>query len=94
MSWKSKDAKKLKEYNIVAVRKGLIITSIEDGKDVVEYHQFDKIHEIIHHPGRGVEIVGHNKYRKMYYNDKEGESEIIRDAIINQMINWMSSNAN
>ena len=92
--YKSKNAKKLKEYDIDTYTKGFVSSSVDDLNTVNEYFPFDVISQIIHHPDIGVEIVQFNELRKVFYNDVVGESQIIFDELNNKMIAWMSSNLN
>ena len=91
---KSKDAKKVLEYDITTHTKGFIAESAIDGSIVKEYFQFSEIHQIIHHPNIGVEIVNHNDKRRVFYNDVLGDSEILYDDINSSLLNWMNSNLN
>ena len=92
--YKTKSAKKLKEYDIDTYTKGFISSSIVAGNTVQEYFPFDVISQIIHHPGTGVEIVQFNELRKVFYNDVEGESLVIFNELNSKMVAWMSSNLN
>ena len=92
MSIKSKDAKKVLEFDITTYTKGFISTTTIDGSTVKDYFQFKEIHQIIHHPNVGVEIVNYNDKRRVFYNDVEGESQILFDAINNKLTSWMNSN--
>ena len=49
-NYKTKDAKGAKEYNITALTKGFITTTVVDGKTIEEYFQFREINQIIYHP--------------------------------------------
>ena len=94
MSLKSKDATKLLTYNITTYTKGFVSETTIDGIVNKEYFQFREIHKILHHPNKGVEIVGYNKERRVFYNDIAGESTTLYTALNNAMITWMSSNLN
>ena len=91
-SFKSKNAKKIIEYDIDSYTKGFISTTIIDVNTVQEYFPFAQITQIIHHPNVGVEIVRSNNLRKVYYNDVVGESQIIFDDLNSKMVAWMSTN--
>ncbi len=52
--------KKIKFFDIISYTKGFVSESTNDGNIVKEYFQFNKIHQVIHHPNVGVEIVGYN----------------------------------
>ena len=94
MPIKSKDAQKTVEFNITTHTKGFISETIIDGNIIKEYFQFKEIHQIIHHPNIGVEIVGYNERRRVFYNDIVGESQILYDAINTNILAWMNSNLN
>lgn len=91
---KSKDARKTIEFDITTHTKGFISETTIDGNIVKEYFQFKEIRQIIHHPNVGVEIVGYNNDRRVFYNDKTGESQTLYDAINVNMVAWMNSNLN
>ena len=91
---KSKDAKKVLEFDITTHKKGFICESTVDGIITKEYFQFKEIHQILHHEGIGVEIVNFNDKRRVFYNDEPGNSVILYDAINNTMLTWMNSNLN
>lgn len=92
---KFKDAKKILEFDIITKTKGFIAeTTTVDGIVVRNYFQYKEIHQVIHHPDKGVEIVNYNERRKVFYNDEPGESLILFDAINNTMLVWMNSNLN
>jgi len=92
MSIKSKDAKKVLEFDITTHRKGFVSETIVNGVIVKEYFQFKEIYQILHHPGKGVEIINYNDKRRVFYNDEEGRSEVLYKAINNTMSKWMNSN--
>lgn len=93
MRYRSRDSKKLKEYDITPVRKGLIAVSTDETKiETTDYIQFNRVHEIIHHPGSCIEIIYHSNERTRFYNDTE--SQIIYNAIISTMEKWLKSNVN
>lgn len=94
MGIKSKDAKKVLEYDITTCTKGFISQTIIDGSTIKEYFQFKEIHQIILHPDIGVEVVGYNGGRRVYYNDLPGEAEVLYNAINTNMTSWMNSNLN
>ena len=94
MAFKSKNAKKNKEYNIDVYKKGFITTSEIDGKTVNEYFQYKDIERIIHHPNTGIEIIGINGSLRVFYNDVVGESENLFNYITIKMVEWMDSNLN
>jgi hypothetical protein len=94
MSMRFKDAKKVRQFDITTYKKGFTSSYIEDGNTVNEYFQFKQIHEIIHHKGSGVEIVGYDTNRRVFYNDEVGQSEILFNALHNTMVTWMASNLN
>ena len=91
---KSKDARKVLEYDITAYTKGFVAETVIDGSTVKEYFQFREIHQIIHHPDVGVEIVGYNGGRRVFYNDVVGESLILYDVLNVPLLAWMNSNLN
>jgi len=94
MSLKSKDAKKVKEFDITPYKKGFESTFTIDEIITNEYFQFREIYQIIHYPGNGVEVVNYNENRRVFYNDEEGQSKIIFDTLTLAMKNWMESNLN
>ena len=94
MGHKSKDAQKVLEFDIVTYTKGFTSEVTIDGSLIKEYFQFKEIHQIVHHPDIGVEIVGYNGGRRVFYNDVSGESLILFNSINNTMIAWMNSNLN
>lgn len=94
MSIKSKNARKTIEFDITTHTKGFISETIVDGNIIREYFQFKEIHQIIHHPDIGVEIVNYNNGRRVFYNDVPGESQTLYDAINTNMLTWMDSNLN
>lgn len=94
MSIKSKDAKKVTEFDITTHKKGFIAESTIDGDTIKEYFQFREIHQIIHHVGIGVEVVFYNEHRRVFYNDEPGMSQSLYDAINLNLLNWMNSNLN
>ena len=91
---KSKDARKVLEFNINTHTKGFTAETTIDGSSVKEYFHFREIHQIIHHPNRGVEIVSYNDSRRVFYNDEPGESQQLYDAINGAMVSYMKSNLN
>lgn len=94
MKIKSRDAKNLIEFDIDTKTKGFIAESIIDGNTVKEYFQFSQIHSLIHHPDIGVEIIGYNGKRRVFYNSNLGKSLELFTAIDGTMTTWMSSNLN
>jgi len=90
----SKDAKKVKEFNIEVYTKGFTSTYILDGIATNEYFQYKEIYQILHYPDIGVEIVSYNGNRRVFYNDIPGESQILFDLINTTMTTWMNSNLN
>ena len=94
MPIKSKDAKKVREFDILTYTKGFVASSTVDGIITQEYFQFKEIHQILHYPDTGVEIVYFNNARRVFYNDVEGESQVLYDSLNSQMILWMGSNLN
>ena len=93
-NYKTKDAKGAKEYDITALTKGFITTTVVDGKTIEEYFQFREINQIIYHPDIGVEIVAYNTKRTVFYNDVGGESLVIFNLLNDTMRTWMNSNLN
>ena len=94
MSLKSKDAKNVKEYNITSYNKGFMSTNTIDGITTNEFFQYKEIYQVIHHLNRGVEIVGYNGKRRVFYNDLSGESQTLFNTITSKMVSWMGSNLN
>lgn len=94
MPIKTKDSKKTLEFDITTYTKGFVAEVIIDGNTVKEYFQFKEIHKVIHHPNIGVEIVGYNNGRRVFYNDLSGEAQTLYDAINTNMLSWMDSNLN
>ena len=94
MPHQSKDAKKVKTFNITCYTKGFTSDFTLDGIITNEYFQFKEIYQIIHYPDVGVEIVNFNGGRRVFYNDVSGESQILFDLVNNALISWMSSNLN
>ena len=90
----SKDAKKVKEFNIEAYTKGFTSNYTLDGIVTNEYFQYKEIYQILHHPNVCVEIVNFNGGRRVFYNDVPGESQILFDLINTTMTTWMNSNLN
>ena len=95
----SKDAKKVRTFNITCYTKGFIsdfTSQDENNNDIItnEYFQFKEIYQIIHYPNVGVEIVNYNHGRRVFYNDVVGESQILFDIIHNALTSWMNSNLN
>ncbi len=91
---KSKDAKNLIEFNISTHTKGFIAESVINGNTIKEYFQFKEIYKLIHHPGIGIEIVGYNKLRRVFYNSETGKSLELYNAIDVTISAWMDSNLN
>ncbi len=94
MGHKSKDSRKILEFDISTHKKGFIAESLVDGSTVKEYFQFREIHQIIHHLNVGVEIVGYNNSRRVFYNDVSGEALALYAEINTKLLNWMNSNLN
>jgi hypothetical protein len=94
MSLKFKDAKKVKQFNIETQKKGFTSSYVEGDNIINEYFQFKEIYQIIHFPGRGVEIVNFDTSRRVFYNDEDGKSQILFDALNTAMLSWMQSNLN
>lgn len=94
MPLKSKDAMKVKEFDIEAYTKGFTSTYTLDGIVTNEYFQYKEIYQILHYPNVGVEIVNYNGVRRVFYNDIVGESQILFDMIDSTMTTWMNSNLN
>jgi len=92
MGIKSKNAKKTLEFDITTFKQGFVSETTIDGSTIKEIFHFKQIRQIIHHPGRGVEIVEHNEGRRVFYNDVEGESLLLFDAIKVNMDSWLDSN--
>lgn len=91
-SMKSKDSKNIKEFDIAVYEKGFISTSVEEEIVTQEYFQYREIHQIIHHPNRGVEIVGYNGRRRVFYNE-ENSSELF-EMLTSKINSWMNSKSN
>lgn len=91
---KAKDAKNLKEYDILAYTKGLVSTSVENGIITNDFFQYKQIYNIVHHPNTGIEIIGYNGNRRIFYHDTDGESLILFTLISDKMNAWMQSNNN
>ena len=94
MPHKSKDAHKVKDFDINAYTKGFTSDFTLDGIVTKEYFQFKEIYQIIHYPDVGVEIVNYNGSRRVFYNDVTGESQILFDLLNNALVSWMNSNLN
>lgn len=94
MSLTSKDAQKVKNFALTTYKKGFTSSNIIDGVLHQEYFHFREIHQIVHYPGRCVEVVNYNGSRRVFYNDSVGESQKIYDSFNNKMIDWMKSNLN
>jgi len=90
----SKDAKKVKNFEIDTYTKGFTASSLVDGILTQEYFQFKEIQKIIHYPDRCVEIVSNNGTRRVFYNDTLGKSQELYDGLNNTMVSWMNSNLN
>jgi hypothetical protein len=91
---KSKDAKKVKEFDIEAYTKGFTSTYTFNGIVTNEYFQYKEIYQVLHYPDIGVEIVNYNGARRVFYNDVPGESQILFDIIDSTITTWMNSNLN
>lgn len=91
---KFKDAKQIKEFDILTYTKGFVASSVVDGVVIQEYFQFKEIHQILHHTDAAVEIVFFNDKRRVFYNDTTGESQTLYDSLNNTMTAWMNSNLN
>ncbi len=91
---KFKNAKKTLEFDILTKTKGFIAEATEEGNTTREYFQFKEIHQIILHPNIGIEIVGYNDSRRVFYNDEEGEALIMFNLITGTMNTWMNTNLN
>lgn len=91
---KAKDAKRLKEYDILAYTKGFIAQSIVDGNTINDYFQYKQIYNIIHHPNVGIEIIGYNGSRRIFYHDDDGDTIILFNLVTDKMLAWMQSNKN
>ena len=91
---KAKDARKVLDFDITTHIKGFIAETIINGSVYKEYFQFKEIHQVIHHPAVGVEIVGYNNKIRVFYNDEEGKSQLLYDGINVAMAAWMNSNFN
>lgn len=93
--YKSKDAKKVRDFDIVPLTKGFTSEYIDkENKIIKEYFHFRHIYQIIHHVDTGVEIVLFNDTRRVFYNDDPGLSLELFEALHAHMINFMSSNLN
>ena len=91
---KAKDAKNLKEYDIIAYTKGFVSTSIENGVITNDFFHYKQIYNIVHHPNTGIEIISYNGNRRIFYHDTSGESEILFNLVLEKMNVWMQSNKN
>ena len=91
---KPKDAKRLKEYDITAYTKGFLAISTLDGITTNDFFQYKQIYNIVHHPGVGIEIIGYNGNRRIFYHDDDGDSMILFDLVSTKMNAWMQSNKN
>lgn len=89
-----KDAKGLKEYNITAYTKGFVAVSTINGNVLKEYFQYKEIYNILHHTNVGVEFIGYNGIRKIFYHDNDGDSSNLFNLVSNKMLEWMQSNKN
>lgn len=91
----AKDAKKLKSYNVITYKKGIMSTSTDvNGIQTNDFFLFSEIHNIIHHPNVGIEIVLHTKNRRVFYNDIQGEIETLFNLLRNAIDSWINSNLN
>jgi len=91
---KPTDSKNLKEYDILAYTKGFVASSTINGITTQDYFQYKEIYNIGHHPNIGVEIIGYNKNRRIFYNNNDGESTILFTLLTDKMQAWMVSNNN
>ncbi len=91
---KPKDAKGLKEYDILAYTKGFIAQSVVDGNTINDYFQYKQIYNIVHHPNVGIEIIGYHGNRRIFYHDDDLDTIILFNLIASKMLNWMQSNVN
>lgn len=94
MNHVSKDAKKVKTFNINCYTKGFTSEHTLDGIMTEEYFQFREIYQIIHYPNVGVEVVNYNGQRRVFYNDTTGQSLILFNLLNNALISWINSNLN
>lgn len=93
-SFKSKDAKKIKEFEIKISRKGFSASSyINNNVFSQEYFLFAEIQQIIHYPGTGVEIINHSGKRRVFYNDETGGSLNLFNELHKNMITWLQTDA-
>ena len=90
----SKDARKVRTFNIQPYTKGFTSDFTEDGIVTNEFFQFKEIYQIIHHPDVCVEIVNYSGQRRVFYNDTPGESKILFDILNDTMTSWLGSNLN
>lgn len=86
---KSKDAKKLKEFDINIYSEGFIALSKTDDIITQEYFQFKEIQKIVYYPDTGVEVVFFNDKRKVFYNDIPEESMNLFELLNSKMISWL-----
>jgi hypothetical protein len=91
---KYRDSRGIREFGIKTLTKGFVSETTIDGSTVKEFFQFKEIHQVIHHPDVGVEIVGYNDKHRVFYNDVPGKSQELYDAINGTMQTWMNSNLN
>lgn len=91
---KSKDARKVLEFDITAHRKGFISENSIGGVVTREYFHYREIYKVIHHVGKGVEIVNYNEKRRVFYNDNNSETQVLYDILNNKILKWMNSNRN
>ena len=91
---KPKDAKNLKEYDVDSYTKGFIAGSTVNNITTQDYFQYKQIYNIIHHPNTGVEIIGYNGNRRIFYHDLNDDSIILFGLLKDKMQIWMQSNKN
>tara|TARA_R110002153_G_scaffold20115_1_gene68440 strand:+ start:490 stop:789 length:300 start_codon:yes stop_codon:yes gene_type:complete len=99
MSYNSKDAKKVKEFDISCHTKGFTssFTVLDEKKNEIltyEYFKFKEIYQIVHYPSVGVEIINYNGDRRVFYNDSLGAAHILFTLINKAIVSWMNSNLN
>lgn len=91
---KFKDAKKVIQFNITLYKKGFSSSYQDKDNTINEYFQFKEIYQIIHYPGRGVEVVNFDTSRRVFYNDESGKSLELFNLLNTTMLDWMASNLN
>ena len=94
MALKSKDAKRVREFDINTYTKGFLSVNTTDNIITQEYFQYKEIQQIIYYPDTGVEVVFFSGKRRVFYNDAPSASLTLFNSLNASMVSWMNSNLN